>query len=1205
MIEGPGEAYVTQELEVLKSSGVSSRYRWTISGLVQAAENNAIPSCIYSDVVSADNTPWRFLLFPEGNGVRCLSLYLDLANAHSLPVGWSRTAVFSFTVVSKRSATLSVTNQCEKVFFSNLQDWGFRHFMSLATLHDEERAFFQGDTLVVEATLAVTPPNGTEDAEYVDTPRAGGAVGLCNQGATCYLNSLVQTLFHISYLRNKVFEAPIGDLYDSHSDDDEPPPPTTPGPREKSLVCALQQVFYHLQFQKKAVSTKELTSAFGWTHEDSFRQHDVHELVRVLCSSLEDRWKGTRVAGTLDGLLRGSMVHSITCQDISYESCTDEAFWDLQLNVRGCPSLTSAFEGYFAPEVLDGDNRYSAPGEGLQRAIRKSIIKKAPPVLMLHLKRFDFDLRLQKQTKVNDRQEYPLDLDISKYLQDPQPGDSIYTLMSVLVHSGDVNAGHYYAFVYASALGAWCRFDDERVIRVTERDVMADNFGGEFAGGHATRHPSAYVLTYLRKADLTWLSPQVTYSTVPKGVHRRFGRMSRRELEKDVLDAHLYTQIKVLTDSDIEGALSLQQPSQTLESRRVLRKATLQSLTEGLGLSGHGDEVFLWKWEARRSRTVRPSRLLHCALDTSVEKAFGLPSHHKDVILLFGHKGVAPEDVICGGGRAWGREQFTNSSCLLLFVKTYDASADEAPVVKRRVVAAAGATVAKVYAAVMGADAPPGTAYEEVREGVVERLEMFMPLSELELSHGDVLVFCVKAEYEGVHPFSAGHVTPPAPCGDVADVLKQQVMEASIRFAPIEQTDAASVPLTLPLHMPVRDVHVALAAKLGLDAGAISVHGSCADYSAQPAPLSESLTLFQALHIGWNRVRKQLYYAKQARRGPGSDAASNGADPTVLTPGMQCVEVSWISSVHGELQEVLKVNVPAGATVGYLKAHLIEHSHVLGSESAVGMPVQFEKQRSDTTLRTKSGLSGKATSPPVSMCGAVRRKSAYHSACAQHPYADKVRLFLLSTTLQSVAQMLWDHFEPVPAPQRGTCICVEIVAPDNVLHPTLTSFDFAPGLSKLPAYRSAFNLAANRAPRVVYDRYVVQMLHFQHRNQGDQQGDDDVIPVKAHSIPWLVFLKSGDTVKDLRHRITQERPLYSVLRTLISNPSKTPIYVSPYPGRCFRQPLVETDNVIASLRKALVYDTHATPSLALHRQPTDRLRTNEGREGPGISIRQS
>jgi ubiquitin carboxyl-terminal hydrolase 7 len=88
--------------------------------------------------------------------------------------------------------------------------------------------------------------------------------GLKNQGATCYMNSLLQTLFFTNVLRKAVYKIPtVGD--DS----------------SRSVAFALQRVFYDLQFSDKPVATKKLTKSFGWETLDSFMQHDVQEFLRV------------------------------------------------------------------------------------------------------------------------------------------------------------------------------------------------------------------------------------------------------------------------------------------------------------------------------------------------------------------------------------------------------------------------------------------------------------------------------------------------------------------------------------------------------------------------------------------------------------------------------------------------------------------------------------------------------------------------------------------------------------------------------------------------------------------------------------------------------------------------------------------------------------------------------------------------------------
>jgi ubiquitin carboxyl-terminal hydrolase 7 len=120
----------------------------------------------------------------------------------------------------------------------------------------------------------------TETYEYVlavcsyDSKKETGFVGLHNQGATCYINSLLQSLYFTSYFRKATYSIP--------TENDEP---------QKSIPLALQRVFYNLQFSEQPVATTELTKSFGWDTLDSFMQHDVQEFNRVLQDTLESKMK--------------------------------------------------------------------------------------------------------------------------------------------------------------------------------------------------------------------------------------------------------------------------------------------------------------------------------------------------------------------------------------------------------------------------------------------------------------------------------------------------------------------------------------------------------------------------------------------------------------------------------------------------------------------------------------------------------------------------------------------------------------------------------------------------------------------------------------------------------------------------------------------------------------------------------------------------
>lgn len=82
-------------------------------------------------------------------------------------------------------------------FSPQANDWGFTAFATQQELYQRGAGFLVDDTLQMCVVVKVDRP---EDLHY-DSKKSTGYVGLKNQGATCYMNSLLQTLYNINYFR--------------------------------------------------------------------------------------------------------------------------------------------------------------------------------------------------------------------------------------------------------------------------------------------------------------------------------------------------------------------------------------------------------------------------------------------------------------------------------------------------------------------------------------------------------------------------------------------------------------------------------------------------------------------------------------------------------------------------------------------------------------------------------------------------------------------------------------------------------------------------------------------------------------------------------------------------------------------------------------------------------------------------------------------
>jgi ubiquitin carboxyl-terminal hydrolase 7 len=413
---------------------------------------------------------------------------------------------------------------------------------------------------------------------------------------------------------------------------------------------ALQRLFFQLQTSELAVSTNELTKAFGWDTRQIFEQQDVQELSRVLMERLEEKMKGTEAQDALPKMFIGKTKTYISCINVDYESSRIEDFWDIQLNVSGNKDLDASFKDYIAEETMEGENKYFAEGFGLQDARKGVIFESFPAVLHLQLKRFEYDFNRDTMMKINDRYEFPEIWDAAPYLsKDADKSEPyIYRLHGVLVHSGDLNAGHYYAFIKPEKDGQWFKFDDDRVMRALSKEAIAENFGGELpqlANGQAPqqrnaytrtyntkRSNNAYMLVYIRESRLDQILLDDDQIAPPDHLAIKFAeeKAYTEKMRKEREEAHLYMEVHVATDQNFKAFQGFDivpwkgevLPETMPKQYRILKTTTVQSFVKMVADEANVDpKVFRpWAMVNRQNGTVRPDRAI-VEEDMTIEEA--------------------------------------------------------------------------------------------------------------------------------------------------------------------------------------------------------------------------------------------------------------------------------------------------------------------------------------------------------------------------------------------------------------------------------------------------------------------------------------------------------------------------------------------------------------------------------------------------------
>ncbi|KAI1270599.1 cysteine proteinase [Xylariaceae sp. FL1019] len=163
------------------------------------------------------------------------------------------------------------------------------------------------------------------------------------------------------------------------------------------------------------------------------------------------------------------------------DSVTLEPFQPLQLDI-GSPqirNIVDALKNLTRPETIRGD--FSSPRGPDAVATKQVLIESVPPVLILHLKRFQFDASGTGTVKIWKKIGYPLELELPKELFSRQKRNVLnaegagfpkYRLMAAVYHHGkNASGGHYTVDLRRQDGREWVRLDDTVIRRIRSEDV--------------------------------------------------------------------------------------------------------------------------------------------------------------------------------------------------------------------------------------------------------------------------------------------------------------------------------------------------------------------------------------------------------------------------------------------------------------------------------------------------------------------------------------------------------------------------------------------------------------------------------------------------------------------------------------------------------------------------------------------------------------
>lgn len=352
------------------------------------------------------------------------------------------------------------------------------------------------------------------DDNDVRLSSSGQCRGIRNLGCTCYINASIQQLYNVKEFRDAILAASCDD---------------------SDWFPEFQYIFGKLLcFPTSYISISNYVKQWkGWDGEpiNVMQQQDAGEFLQVLLERIDG------LAPDASKMFKGKFKHVVSSPaNVSVKTESYEEFLTLSLEVKGQQNMKDSFRVFLAPDHFE---EYNFGDAGKLEAFRHTKIVEAPEILIIQLKRFEYNLALQTREKVNDRFEFPSELDIAPIKEDASEPE-LFDLIGIVVHSGSAESGHY--FSHAKTDDGWYTFNDIQVTQCDIRMTLENCAGGpteiiQFDDGETAEiegSSSAYLLFY-QKRPATFSGDETRVDVLGDSLLTQSGKLLNQKLLERLL----------------------------------------------------------------------------------------------------------------------------------------------------------------------------------------------------------------------------------------------------------------------------------------------------------------------------------------------------------------------------------------------------------------------------------------------------------------------------------------------------------------------------------------------------------------------------------------------------------------------------------------------------------------------------------------------
>ena len=337
------------------------------------------------------------------------------------------------------------------------------------------------------------------EIEYEEMPKTK-YIGLKNMTSTCYLNSIVQQLYMIPTFRETIIKID--------------------NPSKNNILYELQLLFSALKiYENPYYDPKSFVIANNVSFTEQMDAYEFYgtlidkiekDIKDIYCPKIDDKnWEAKKdnykYKDIFNYFFGIKVLDELQFVDCGHKRYNEFCYYNIQIEIKNFNNIYDSLNNYFKAEVMDGDNKINCEECKTKRICHKRLLLKSlPNILVISLKRFEFDYETMFKLKLNKYFEFPFQLNMKDYMMENHTEECTeYDLTGIVIHNGEADFGHYYDLIKGSD-NNWYKFNDENITEFKEENIPNEAFGNkdddddsEKERGNIKRN--AYILFYTKK----------------------------------------------------------------------------------------------------------------------------------------------------------------------------------------------------------------------------------------------------------------------------------------------------------------------------------------------------------------------------------------------------------------------------------------------------------------------------------------------------------------------------------------------------------------------------------------------------------------------------------------------------------------------------------------------------------------------------------